>query len=191
MSDDKASKLSSTRREVTSTEQPQREDLLKAREYLDLAEVMFVALNSDGIVVFVNRKCCEVVGYDHDEVIGKDWFKTFLPKRFRKETYDVFRSLMKGKIEPVEYFENPVLTKDGEEQIIAWHNTVTKNSKGRIDGILSSGEDITESKKAERALQESEQRYKELIHMLPQGVAIADLNEVVSLVNKEMCNILG
>jgi PAS domain S-box-containing protein len=191
MSDDKASKLSSTRREVTSTEQPQREDLLKAREYLDLAEVMFVALNSDGIVVFANRKCCEVVGYDHDEVIGKDWFKTFLPKRFRKETYDVFRSLMKGKIEPVEYFENPVLTKDGEEQIIAWHNTVTKNSKGRIDGILSSGEDITESKKAERALQESEQRYKELIHMLPQGVAIADLNEVVSLVNKEMCNILG
>ncbi|MCK5302475.1 MAG: PAS domain S-box protein, partial [Candidatus Thorarchaeota archaeon] len=149
MSDDKDSKLSSTRREETSTEQSQSEELLKAREYLDLAEVMFGELNSKGIIVFVNRKYCEVLGYDRDEIIGKDWFKTFLPKRFRKETYDIFRSLMKGKIERVEYFENPVLTKDGEERIIAWRNTVLTDEAGKITGTLSSGEDITERKRAE------------------------------------------
>ena len=150
MSDDEFSKFSSARKERDSTDQPQREELLKAREYLDLAEVMFVALNSEGVVVFVNRKCCEVLDCNHDEIIGKDWFKTFLPKRCRKETYDVFRNLMKGKIEQVEYFENPVLTKDGKERIIAWHNTITKNSRGRIDGILGSGEDITERKRAKK-----------------------------------------
>ncbi len=34
---------------------------------------------------------------------------------------------MVGEIEPIEYFENPVLTKNGEEGIIAWHNTILKD----------------------------------------------------------------
>ena len=106
MPDDESSKLSGTRRKAASTRQPQHEELHNAREYLDLADIVFVALNSEGVVVFANRKCCEVLGYDRDEIVGRNWFKTFLAKGFRKETYDVFRNLMKGKIESAEYFEN-------------------------------------------------------------------------------------
>ena len=50
---------------------------------------------------------------------------------------------MAGEIEPVEYFENPVLQKDGQERFITWHNTFLTDGAGHIIGTLSSGEDIT------------------------------------------------
>ena len=68
----------------------------------------------------------------------------------------VFVKLMSGKIRPVEYFENPVLNKKGEERLIAWHNTILTDDHGNIVGILSSGTDITEQKKVEESLQKSD-----------------------------------
>jgi len=56
---------------------------------------------------------------------------------------------MVGNIKPVEYYENPLLTKSKEERFILFYNTVIKNSKGQITGVLLSGEDITERKEAE------------------------------------------
>ncbi len=56
------------------------------------------------------------------------------------------------KIEPVEFFENPVMTKSGEERLIAWHNSVIRDEAGQIVGHLSSGEDITEREKLQAQL---------------------------------------
>jgi len=53
------------------------------------------------------------------------------------------------EIEPVEYHENPVLTQQGEQRLIAWRNTVLRSDEGRIVGTLSSGADITERRLAE------------------------------------------
>jgi len=40
--------------------------------------------------------------------------------------------LIRGEVDLVEYYENPVRTKDGEERIIAWHNSVLRNPDGEI-----------------------------------------------------------
>jgi signal transduction histidine kinase len=50
------------------------------------------------------------------------------------------------------YIENPVLTSAGEERMIAWHNSLLRDADGQVIGTLSSGEDITDRKKFERAL---------------------------------------
>jgi PAS domain S-box-containing protein/putative nucleotidyltransferase with HDIG domain len=123
-----------------------------AEEYLDVAGVMFVALDTDGLVTLINRKGCEILDYEYDEVIGKNWFENFLPENIRDEVALVGKKLFKGEVEVVEYFENPVLTKSGEERIVAWHNTILRGSGGNITGVLSSGEDITDRKQAEEAL---------------------------------------
>jgi len=60
---------------------------------------------------------------------------------------------MAGKIEPVEFFENPIITKKGKERIIEWHNKILKNEQGKIYATLSSGLDITERKKVEEKLE--------------------------------------
>jgi len=134
------------------TEEALRKERDKAQKYLDIAGVMFVALDTDGKVIMVNKKGCEILGYKFEEIIGKVWFDNFLPQSHTKEVKKIFKQLMAGEIEPVEYYENPVLTKSGKERIAAWHNTLLKDEAGKIIGTLSSGEDITERKQAQEAL---------------------------------------
>jgi len=144
----------------------------KKQMYLDIAEVMLIALDKTGQITLINRKGCRILGYEYGELTGKNWFETCLPPGNRDEVFEIFKQLMKGKIEAAEYYENPVLTRTGEERLIAWHNANLKNEHGDIVGTLSSGQDITEQKQAEEALQKSEARYRELFENMSSGVAV-------------------
>jgi len=124
----------------------------KAQRYLDVAGTIFVVIDPDETVSLINKAGCEMLGAEVDEIIGQNWFENYIPQRFRSETREVFKLLMEGKIEPTEYFENPICAKDGLEIIITWHNTNLTDEKGVIQGILSSGEDITERRKVEGEL---------------------------------------
>ncbi|MGD9187894.1 MAG: ATP-binding protein [Desulfobacteraceae bacterium] len=124
----------------------------KAQQYLDIAGVILVAIDADRRVTLINQKGCEVLEGTAGDIIGKDWFKTFIPVNMRSDVIQAFHRLMAGEIEPVEYFENPVLTQGGRERLIAWHNSLLKDDGGNIVGTLSSGEDITEQKRAEKQI---------------------------------------
>jgi len=124
----------------------------KAKTYLDVAGVILVVINADQTVALINKKGCEVLGYEESEIVGEKWFDNFLTERDRERTKAAFSRLIGGDIEPTEYYENPVLTKNNIERLIAWHNSVLRNSAGEIVAILSSGEDVTERKQAEEDL---------------------------------------
>jgi len=124
----------------------------RAQTYLDVAGVMMVALDAEGQVILLNHKGCEILGCSAQEAVGRNWVDNFIPPATRDEVKAILRSIMEGKLEHVEYHENPVLTSRGEERVMAWQNTLLKDAEGRITGILSSGNDITERKRAEEAL---------------------------------------
>ncbi len=67
----------------------------------------------------------------------------------RNEVRSIFSRFITGELVPVEYYENPVVTRNGEERTIAWHNTLIRDEQGRIVATLSSGEDVTARKRAE------------------------------------------
>jgi two-component system, cell cycle sensor histidine kinase and response regulator CckA len=153
-----------------------RGENIRAQLYLDLAGVVFVALDTDGTVTLANRKACEVLGYAEGEIVGTNWFDHYLPERLREGVSEVSRKLLCGEIEPVEYHENPVLTRGGEERLIAWHNTALRDDEGAIAGLLSSGEDITDRKQAEEEREQLEGQLRqaqkmEAIGQLAGGVA--------------------
>ena len=81
---------------------------------------------------------------------------------------------MAGEIDTVEYYENSVVTKGGEERIIAWHNTLLKDDEGNFVGTLSSGDDITERKRAEEMLRESEERYRTIFKQAADSIVLID-----------------
>ncbi|WP_321506556.1 PAS domain S-box protein [uncultured Methanoregula sp.] len=143
------------------TERKQAEDaLLKAHDrterYLKIAGVMLTALDRDGTITLINRKGCEILGREWQELVGQNWFDVALPADIREEVFGVFRKLMAGGVESVEYYENPVLTRSGLLRLIAFHNTVLREPDGRITGIIFSGDDITDKKRVEEQLRQNQ-----------------------------------
>ena len=146
----------------------------EAQRYLNLAGVIFIALNTDGLVTLINKKGCELLGYSETELLGKNWFKTCLPRAVRGQVESVFGKMMKGLEEPVEFFQNPVLTSSDEEKLIEWRNTLLRDKEGRITGSLSSGTDITERADAENALRHSEAQLRAIFDTAVDGIIIID-----------------
>ncbi|WP_135610812.1 response regulator [Methanococcoides sp. AM1] len=126
----------------------------QAQNYLDVAGVILLALDKDQNISLVNRKGCEILGRNEDEILGKNWFDSFMLPENVEYSKKIFSSLLNGEVSEFEYAENSIITAEGEERLIRWHNSILTDETGNVSGILSSGEDITESTKAEAALKE-------------------------------------
>jgi PAS domain S-box-containing protein len=144
--------LQAANQQLRASELQVRTERDLAEEYFHLAGTVLVVLGADGCVVRINQKGCEILGAPRGEIIGKDWFRCFLPERLSEPVRTVFDQLIAGEMEPVEFYENPVCTTAGEERLIAWHNTLLKNEADDVVGVLSSGEDITEHKRSEKEI---------------------------------------
>ena len=100
--------------------------------------------------------------------MGKNWFEVLVPKERYPQVWQEHNRLLTGGI--VQYFENPILTKDGEERIITWSNSKV-SVKDETIGTISFGIDIT-SIEAEEALKESEKRFRNLMEQTPVSIQI-------------------
>ena len=144
-------------------------DLLsRTQDYLDIAGVIIVVIKPDETVELVNKKGCELLGYEKEEIEGSKWFDRFVPEDEREESRSYFKQMLQNDTPPIEYYENAVLTKQNDIRIIQWHNAYLRNEQGDIIAILSSGEDTTTKKvlQSRLAAQESEKRKQILAAVL-------------------------
>jgi PAS domain S-box-containing protein len=118
------------------------------RSLLENVQLLVVALDSRGNVEYVNPFFLSLTGYTQAEVLGKNWFKNFLPPSFQQQVNTVFDEVLQDNFHP--HYTNPILTKSGEERFIAWNNTLLRDTEGNIIGTTSIGEDITQRQTIER-----------------------------------------
>ncbi len=173
------------------TEQALQKQTDYTNRYLELAEIILVVLDTNACITMIGGKGCNRLGYQADELVGKNWFAVCLPPEQIESLYAVYCRAMKGEIEAVEYYENEILTKQGERRFVAWRNSLLKDADGRILGTLSSGIDFTERKRAEDALRESESRYRSIVETAQEGIWCIDADSNTSFVNPKMAEILG
>jgi PAS domain S-box-containing protein len=150
---------------------------LTAKNYLDIVDVMILVIDINFNIKMINRKGCEILGYSVSEAMGKNFVDLFIPDRLK----NVLQTVVSGIIndEGYEIFENSILTKSGEERLISWRNRPLMDENGIVTGVLSSGEDITDIRKAQQALRDSEEFYRTIFSSVSEGIIILENNIVV------------
>ena len=116
----------------------------------------------------------KIFGYSSKEVVGKHPYDTIVPKEAQPVTEKIWRRLLEGDVTANSINDN--LTKDGKIITCSWTNTPIKREGKTVIGVLSMAQDITERKKAERTIIESENNYRSLINGMNDAVWVVDFN---------------
>jgi PAS domain S-box-containing protein len=143
-----------------------------AQSLIRASRVIVLVLDTEGRIVHFNPYMEEVSGYRLQEVQGKDWFTTFLPEQDWGHIRSIFRQALGGT--PTQGNVNPILTKDGRTCEIEWSDTILKHADGSAIGLLSIGHDVTERKRAEQALRESEREKAMILSSVSELVTYQD-----------------
>ena len=130
-----------------------REERDWTKKLFDFANVFFVYIDNTQRVQRINRKGLEILGRREEEVVGKNWFDNFLPNTIRPQLKVLYDNLMAGKLEAFEFYENCVMTKNGDLRDIYWRNTLIKGEEGEVLGMLIAGDDVTDLKNHKRKME--------------------------------------
>ncbi|OCL27061.1 hypothetical protein U472_06140 [Orenia metallireducens] len=125
----------------------------KLQSYLDMAEVVFVVLDLEQKVTMINKKGCELLGYNREEILGKNWFDNFINQNDRRTIYR--KTSKEEDIVITKTTENFLVSKNGKTRILIWHNSILRDKDGKITGTVSSGVDVTKERLLEERLEKS------------------------------------
>lgn len=150
---------------------------------MEIAQELFLILDKDGMIIFINSFGSELLGYKKQELIGKNWFDKCLPSSIKTSVKDIFEQVMSDDSSIIKPFENEVLKKDGSTIIIHFHNSTVENNQGEIIGILSSGSNVSRQRENEQLAHESQEYYKALFNHSGTANVIIEEDMTISQVN--------
>jgi PAS domain S-box-containing protein len=166
-----------------------QESEFRFRALFENAPLAYQSLDKNGFLMDVNRKWLDALGYTaKDEVVG-NWFGDFLTPGF-KEHFDRNFPMFKQAcvIDEVEF---EMVRKDGELINVTFNGRVQLDSEGHFERTHCIFTDITERKRAEEALRESEQRYRRIVETAQEGIRISDDCGRIVYLNQRMADLLG
>lgn len=151
------------------------------------APLGYQSLDFEGRFIEVNQKWLDTLGYRKDEVIGK-WFGDFLCPEyvdgFRKR-FPLFKS--QGFIQS----EFEMLCKNGKRLTISFEGKIGYGAHGEFKQTHCILKDITDQRKAEKALSDSEERYRYLFDNAGVGVSYYTLDGIIISLNRKTLEFYG
>jgi two-component system, LuxR family, sensor kinase FixL len=167
----------------------------RAQRYLDLVNVMIIAMDRSGRVTLVNRKACELFGYPEHELLGKDFFAVCQPPGFAGRSRIFFEEALAGRESSFTLLEGPIVTSTGQQRRVFWRNQFLRDEHGQISGVLGAGEDVTEQRETESQLRQAEEELRLIFQRAPVGMATLSAAHKIDgrylSVNQALCNMLG
>jgi two-component system sensor kinase FixL len=163
----------SLRRKALATLEKERQ---LNRLYLDLAQVMLVATDRSGIVRLVNQRAVRVLKRADSEIVGNLWVDGCVAPQDRGHARNSFRALlMNGSDEP-QSCEYHVRAADGEDRFITWRAVALRDSNNVATGVMLSGEDITDQRRAESEAHKALERMNSVARLATMGEMAAGIS---------------
>jgi diguanylate cyclase (GGDEF)-like protein/PAS domain S-box-containing protein len=132
-------------------EDAMRESERRMRDLIENVQLISVLVDTQGDVSFANEYVLELLGYEEEEVVGRNWFELALPEDRRARVQEAYlERIPAGAIAPHDEYE--IVTAKGERRFVSWNNTVLHDPQGRVSGMASIGADVTERRRAEERL---------------------------------------
>ncbi|MHB8766390.1 MAG: PAS domain S-box protein, partial [Deferrisomatales bacterium] len=137
---------------------------------LETVDALVVVLDREGRILRFNRACEKATGYAVAEVRGREVWDVLLAPQDRDPFRERFRRLQVEKTPA--YHETPWVARNGPPRIIAWSDAPLQSPGGTVEHVIATGIDVTETRQAEAALVESEERYRGLVESSPDAVFV-------------------
>ena len=171
------------------TEESLRESEERYRTIMDDIEEAYYEADLAGNLTFVNDAACRILGYSREELIGMD-NRAYMDQENAKLAYETYSEVHRtGK--PDEWFTWEVLRKDGDRRSIEGGIYPLRGPKGDILGFRGVARDATERKQAEKALQQSDERWHLLFDNATQGVMYLDSQGTINAANPAALEIVA
>ena len=117
------------------------------RLLIDTANAPIIGIDKEGMVNEWNLKAAEIVGYNSNEVMGRDLVEEFITPEYKVAVSEVLSNALHGQ--DTSSFEFPLFTKTGGHVDVLLNATPRRDANGDIKGVVGMGQDITDRKKAE------------------------------------------
>lgn len=147
---------------------------------------MICATDNQGNITEFNAAAQQTFGYKLDEVLGKH--VSILYANPAERTNITEQELLEREIYIGEVLN---VKKNGKKFVAFLSASVLKNEEGEVVGAMGVSRDISESKKAEQELRDSEERYRAIYNQAYIGIATISLQGQFLQVNEQLCSILG
>jgi PAS domain S-box-containing protein len=164
-------------REITDLKQVEeklRESEAKFQELFDGAPVGYHELNAEGRIVRVNRTELEMLRYTFEQMIGQPVWEFVVE---RETSRQAVLDKLADKIAPAQSYERIYRRRDGSTVTFLIEDRILRDGNGRITGIRSTIQDITERKQAEETLQTSEEQANQLAR---ENAIMAEIGRIIS-----------
>jgi diguanylate cyclase (GGDEF)-like protein/PAS domain S-box-containing protein len=158
------------------------------RTLVENASDIVFRLDDTGHITLVNPAALRITGYEEEEIIGRHYPTLIRPDK-RDEAMKFFGRQFVKRIQNT-YSEFPIFTKEGQE-IWLGQNTQLIVETGRVTGFQAVSRDVTERKRIEEALRESQAFYHSLVEQLPAGVFRKDAEGRFVYVSPWFCRLKG
>ncbi|WP_053955255.1 MASE3 domain-containing sensor histidine kinase [Inediibacterium massiliense] len=143
--------------------------------------------NKEGVYLGCNKSFEQLMGLTKEEIIG---YRTY--DLFYKDIANIYCHMDEELIHKggVQIYESKIHNKEKDYKYVIFHKAVYTNLEGEGEGLIGVISDITERKNMELELKESEERYSQLVELLPDGLAICD-DSKIEFVNTASVKLFG
>ncbi|MCP4010266.1 MAG: PAS domain S-box protein, partial [Proteobacteria bacterium] len=156
------------------------------RQVLEHIDLLAVGMDINGTITFCNQALAQLTGWSREEMLGKNWFETYLSHEYRSTARQIMRDLYSGVIDEISE-DALVQNRNGELRKVEWNHTLMKDADGEIIGLTCIGENVTDIRAQEKQIL----TLSRAVEQSPVVVMIVDTRGEIEYVNPRFTEVTG